>query len=174
MNTVANDSKREHSIVARIDRQVARFENGLGILLVITVTVVVLLQITFRFFLNSPLSWSGELATYILVWLTFLGLAIAQRDKAHVALHILPDLNGVAEQAVNWLRWIAGVVLFAVMGGGGLALAFMHNVESSPAMGLPIWAVYLGLPLGGVLGLWHLMLDLPGLIRGDKEEQRWH
>lgn len=174
MNTVSNDSERQRSTVARIDHQVARFENGLGILLVIMVTVVVLLQIGFRFFLNSPLSWSGELATYFLVWLTFLGLAIAQRDKAHVALHILPDLHGASAIAIRWVRWLAAAALFAVMGGGGLDLAFMHNVESSPAMGLPIWVVYLGLPLGGILGLWHVMMELPGVIRGEKEEERWH
>ncbi len=174
MNTVTNDAKSLWSLLTRIDRQVTRFENGLGILLVVTVTVVVTLQIVFRFFLNSPLSWSGELATYILVWLTFLGLAIAQRDHAHVALHLLPDLSGPTEQVMNWARWIAAVGLFIVMGGGGLSLAFMHNVESSPAIGLPIWVVYAGMPLGGILGVWHLALVLPGLLQGEKGESRWH
>lgn len=45
---------------------------GLGF----TMSVVVAVQVFFRYALNHSLFWSEELARYILVWLTFLGLPL--------------------------------------------------------------------------------------------------
>ena len=152
----------------------ALFENVLGIVLVITVVTVVTLQIVFRFVLNQPLSWSGETATYLLVWITFLGMAIAQRERAHPAMQVLPKMRGVIQKPVDWICWLGAVGMFLFLGVGGLELGMLHHVQRSPATGLPIWVVYCALPVGGALGLWHTFQDLPGLIRGEEAPKAWH
>lgn len=161
-------------LVRRIDRGIAVFENVLGIVLVVTVVIVVAMQIVFRFFLNQPLSWSGETATYILVWTTFLGMAIAQREHVHVAMQVLPSMPRAARRVVDWICWLATFCMFLFLGTGGLQLGFLHHVQRSPATGLPIWVVYCALPVGGVLGLWHTMQDLPALVRGEEAPKAWH
>jgi hypothetical protein len=50
---------------------------GLGF----TMTVVVAVQVFFRYVLNQSLFWSEELARYLLVWLSFLGASVAYRDN---------------------------------------------------------------------------------------------
>jgi TRAP-type C4-dicarboxylate transport system permease small subunit len=101
--TPAVGARPRSSLGRTIDRGVARFENVLGIVLVITVVTVVILQIIFRFFLHQPLSWSGETATYLLLWITFLGMAIAQRERAHPAMQVLPKLPGALQRPVDWI-----------------------------------------------------------------------
>ena len=167
--------QRAHiSLINRIDRGIAVCENLFGITLVITVVLVVALQIIFRFVLNQPLSWSGETATYILVWMTMLGMAIAQRERAHVAMQVLPRMSPVAQAVVDWLCWLATLGMFLSLGAGGLELGILHHVQRSPATGVPIWVVYCALPVGGALGLWHTLRDLPRLLKREREgEPAW-
>jgi TRAP-type C4-dicarboxylate transport system permease small subunit len=169
--TAKTDLRRPSLLVVKINRRIALFENLLGILLVITVVSVVAMQIVFRFFLSQPLSWSGELAAYILVWATFLGMAIAQRERTHVAMRILPPMSGMTQRAVDWACWLATFGMFLLLGIGGLELGILHHIERSPAMGLPIWLIYAALPIGGGLGLWHTIQDLPSLIRGEEVQK---
>jgi TRAP-type C4-dicarboxylate transport system permease small subunit len=42
-----------------------------------------------RFLLHFSLSWGDELALILMVWLTFLGAAVAVREKAHYAFDYL-------------------------------------------------------------------------------------
>ena len=168
------DDSRPSSLLARIDRTIALLENALGVTLVITVVIVVLLQVVFRFFLDSPLSWSGEVAIYILVWTTFLGMAIAQRERAHVAMQVLPAMPRVVRRTVDWICWLSVLGMFVVLGWGGLELALLHHVQRSPATGVPIWSIYSALPVGGALGIWHTFRDLPGLVRGEEGTKGWH
>ena len=174
MSALRGDVRDVHQPVTEwVDRQIARFENALAIAFLTVVTCLVMLQIIFRFVLNRPLSWSGEAATYILVWLTFIGMAIAQRERAHVSMDILPKVTGLADRLVAWLRWGAMAGLFVVLGLGGLQLAIIHSVEHSPALEIPTWVVFSALPVGGLLGVWHLFLAMPVGCREEEGDQRW-
>ena len=162
-----------HPVTAWIDRQIGRLENALAITFLMVVTCIVVLQIVFRFVLNRPLSWSGEAATYILVWLTFVGMAIAQRERAHVTMDILPKVTGPTGRLIAWLRWGVMAGLFIVLGLGGLDLAIIHSVERSPALDIPTWVVFSALPVGGLLGLWHLSVAMPSGCREGEGDRRW-
>ena len=48
--------------------------------------VVLLAQVFFRYVLNAPLIWSEELARYLLVWVTFLGIPYGIRHRAHIEM----------------------------------------------------------------------------------------
>ncbi|HEY0798257.1 MAG TPA: TRAP transporter small permease, partial [Candidatus Baltobacteraceae bacterium] len=138
-------------MMRKLDRLVALFENTLAFVLVVGVLLVVTMEIVFRYFLHSPLSWSEELAQYVLVWMSFLGLAIAQRDNAHIAMQIFPKINDAP--LGRWSAWAGMVLLFVLLGYGGLRLAIVNGGELSFAMSMPFWVVYMSLPLCGVLGL---------------------
>jgi TRAP-type C4-dicarboxylate transport system permease small subunit len=47
---------------------------------------IIFVQIVTRYILNYPLSWSEELARYLMIWLTFLGTAVAVGKKGHIII----------------------------------------------------------------------------------------
>ena len=49
----------------------------------------VLGQVVFRYFFDSPLVWSDELARYLFVWASFLGWIIAARRRSHLSIDML-------------------------------------------------------------------------------------
>jgi TRAP-type C4-dicarboxylate transport system permease small subunit len=58
--------------------------DGLGIFIFIALSVIVFLQVVFRFVLRLPAPWSEEMARYLLVTMTFIGAAIAVRYQSHL------------------------------------------------------------------------------------------
>lgn len=48
--------------------------------------VDVLWQVFARFFLKDPSSWTEELATFLLIWVTLLGSAVALGRGAHLGI----------------------------------------------------------------------------------------
>ena len=61
--------------IRKLDAAVARAERGVAVaLLAVTVTLVIL-QVFFRYVLNSSLSWSEEAARYLFIWAAVLGFS---------------------------------------------------------------------------------------------------
>ena len=66
-----------------------RFVDFVIIVLFIILFAVVLMQIFFRYVLNSPLVWSEELSRYIFIWISFLGWTLATRHNTHIRVEFL-------------------------------------------------------------------------------------
>lgn len=135
------------------------------VLLVATVSTI-LIQVFYRYALDRPLSWSNEVATDLLVYVAFVGLAIGVRDNAHVALHLFEQKLGA--RARRSLRVAELVVLGSVLlciGYGGAVYAYEQRDVVSP-VGIPLWLAFAALPLGGGLGAFHAVVEIVALARG--------
>lgn len=148
-----------------IDRGIHHAENVVAICLLTAIIVDVLLAVFFRYVLSNPLSWSGELATYMFAWLTLLGIAIAQRDHSHIEVRLFSHLSDKAAIATAWISWIASVAFFTILAFAGYLFTLGDLIEIGPATGLPVWVAYSSLSVGAGLGLYHALCDLPVLLR---------
>ena len=54
--------------------------------LLIAMTIVVFSQVVARYIFEAPLSWSEELARFLLMWLSMLSAAYAFKTKSHFFL----------------------------------------------------------------------------------------
>jgi TRAP-type C4-dicarboxylate transport system permease small subunit len=154
----------------RVLRILAEFENLLITLLLIATVLTILAQVFYRYALNQPLSWSNEIATDLLVYLAFVGFAIGVRDNAHVTLHLFDQRLAAGVQ--RWMRVGELVVLGAVLAGigwGGARYAAEQNDVHSP-IGLPLWVTFAALPLGGLLGLVHVIVEIVTTVGGPGAE----
>ncbi len=141
---------------------------GLGF----TMTVVVAVQVFFRYVLNQSLFWSEELARYLLVWLSFLGASAAYRRGAHPGIDILTaklpaQIHRVSAAVVH----LASLSLFAVMIFYGCRFAYFVRLQISPALYLPKWIVFSIVPVSGLIlmlhGITFLLRDIIGVTRDD-------
>jgi TRAP-type C4-dicarboxylate transport system permease small subunit len=104
----------------------------------------------------APSSWTEELSSFGLSWVALLGAAYALRRGEHVGLDLLHARLGVdARRRLD--RVVRGcVVVFAgllVAGGGWLVQLTLLLDQRTPVLGWPMGAVYLALPLCGLLML---------------------
>ena len=66
--------------------------------LLLAMTFVVFGQVIARYVLQTPLSWSEELARFMLIWLSMLSAAYGFKTKSHFALKLLVSRFSVITQ----------------------------------------------------------------------------
>lgn len=120
----------------------------------IFIVLLVFAQVVFRYVLNSSLSWSGELSRYVLIWLAWISVSLAVRKNAHIRVEALKKLFSTKYQnifeIIVLILWAIFAIFLAYLG-----VSFVQQVQltgqTSPSIGIPLWIVYLVVPLGGTL-----------------------
>jgi TRAP-type C4-dicarboxylate transport system permease small subunit len=166
---VSDVKSRRDQVGSRLTARGRDLENAaLGALLVATVGVV-FAQVVFRYVLHQPLTWSVDVATYLLVWVAFWGFAVAVRDRAHVALLLFDERLGLRGHRVVLALQLGVMALFmAALLYGGTDHVLRTRGEHSP-LGFPLWMGYVAAPVGAALSLVHLVDQLWALARGRLE-----
>jgi C4-dicarboxylate transporter DctQ subunit len=104
--------------------------------------------------LSLNLSWAQEACIYMFVWMAKFGAAYGVRTGIHVGVDVvinhLPD--GARSKCILF-GLLAGAVFTGVVAGfgGSFVWQLSHTDQTSPDMGLPMWLVYLAIPLGSGL-----------------------
>src|SRR5690606_38063623 len=60
-------------------------------LFAILMSIVIIFQVFSRYVLDYSLTWSEELARYLMVWSIFLGAALALRKKSLIAVEVISE-----------------------------------------------------------------------------------
>lgn len=123
-------------------------------LLLVAITLVTVAQVFLRFVLNSPTSWSEEIALLFLIWFGLLAVAVGIRRHEHVAITFLRDLLPL--RGALFLDYLAQLAMagfmFSVMFYGQDLIA-LTGVQVLPASGLPKSLLYMPAIVGGLLGI---------------------
>ncbi|MET8523547.1 TRAP transporter small permease [Nocardioides sp. NPDC004968] len=125
-------------------------ELTIGAILILGIVILVMLQVLARVTPIDNQVWTGELARFSLVWLSF-GLAgyLLGRDE-HIALdvadHVLPALGQRLVKAFSLLVVAATAAMF---GYEGLDLFTSDSPIKSPATGIPLAWIYF-IPMVGM------------------------
>ena len=114
-------------------------------------TVVVFLQVVFRFVIKSSLPWSEELSRYLQVYITFFGTAYGIRTGAHLGIEAFTLL--MPKKLRKVVAILAQVVSLCVCAlilkfGADIVSKQMVSHQVSPAMRIPMWSVYIAIPIG--------------------------
>ena len=142
---------------ALLDQRVLAVNRDLMILILAVMSVIVLANVATRYLSNYSIPWSEELARYLMIWLTFLGIGPVLRAGGHVAIDSLHDSLG--PRPARWLRLFIVVLLAlfcAVVAWFGSAYVGRTWHQATAVMEIPFSFVAAAVPSGMVLALWHL------------------
>ncbi len=137
----------------------------------IVISVLITCQMIFvRGVLNLSTIWQTEAVVYLMVAATLLGLPYVQRLRGHVSVDLLPlALPKRFRRALTALTLSAGIVVIAIMLYYGTELwhtALSRNWKSDTVWGVPLWIPYLAMPVGFLIYLFQLCVDLFAVIAG--------
>lgn len=137
----------------------ARVTGGLSIVCLAAMTLAILINVFFRYVLNSPLAWPPELSRFLMVAVTLLASGLALRTGAHVGVTVVVSRLPVRLQSliftINSLL-IAGFLLILLW--QGFILAFFEGPrQTAPSLGISMMFAFIPLPLGALLMLVHLV-----------------
>ena len=119
---------------------------------------IIFMQVLARYLFGNSLSWSEEIGRYIFVWMTFIGSAVAVRNKLHVNLDMFVSRFPAPLKKLCLIISYASMLIFTlVLIYGGYRFVMRGSQQMSAALQIPMHYVYLVLPLGGGLILFYLL-----------------
>ena len=115
--------------------------------LVIAVSAQILLvfaTVVLRYFFNRPISWSDELATFLLVYITFFGSFIGANTGKLIKIELAVNAMGPFKKFAQVLAKLLSLVLIGVICFYGYKFLFSPIVQrqKSPAMMLPMYVFF--------------------------------
>lgn len=161
---------------------VKNFSNYVGLLNRVTEVIVIIAYVVlmvaipaavfFRYVLNNSIVWAEELARYLFVWITFLGAGLGVGKKVHVGIDAvtrrLPsNLRANIGLAVN--IGIMGFLIGLIAYGTQFTLFGIGN--KALVLGIPMAFVYLAVPIGGLVMLSNVILDILQLLENKIRER---
>ena len=155
-----------------------RFETGylrlnqalIGLMMAV-MFVLVFTNVVTRYGLGFSIAWAEEVASFLMIWVTFLGAGLALREGRHVAIEVLQDR--LPERARRGLRLVLALVILAFLAlltwlgvqfvlFGWRSVTFVTQVPR----GIP----YLAVPIGCAMFALHLLLILRRFVARDWDE----
>ncbi|SDE81358.1 2,3-diketo-L-gulonate TRAP transporter small permease protein YiaM [Sporomusa acidovorans DSM 3132] len=122
---------------------------------------IIFVQVIARYAFSNSLTWSEEVGRYLFVWMTFLGTALAVRNKAHVALDVLVGkLPPLLQKAVIVFGYLSMMVFAGVLVYAAVNMMTLGTRQVSAALQIPMRWVYMVLPVSGVLIIFYLAKNL--------------
>lgn len=139
--------------------------------LLLGMLVVINLQIISRE-LFTAFSWTEELSRYLLVWSSIFAATIAYRKGAHIAITFVVKLfREKQRQIIKLIMDLFSAAFFIIMVYYGFKMISMQVYQKSPAMQIPMQAVYLCIPLAGIIMLYYVLIEILRFNFGEEESK---
>lgn len=143
------------------------------IVLMSILVIDVLWQVTSRYILSSPSSFTDELAGFLLIWVSLFGAAYVTGKKEHLAIDLL--LQKLDEEKKIKLELFIHLMIFMfaffVLLVGGIWLVYTRFTLSvkSAALQLPLGYVYIVLPVSGLIILYYSLDNSLKLLKSNSK-----
>jgi TRAP-type C4-dicarboxylate transport system permease small subunit len=108
-------------------------------------------QVTTRFLLESPATWSEALVRLALIWMVLLGLAVTLRQGALVSIDIAHRYStGPAKRAIEAVALFSTLFLLAVLFWFGWEMTNRVRFQEMAGLEISISWGYAAIPVGAV------------------------
>ncbi len=128
----------------------------------VSMVLIIGINVFMRYVLNSGLKWGEEISLILIIWFSFIAMALGVRKNLHISIHLLRNPPPVLDKILNILKSLVtifvGVVMFWY---GNIIIDFMSR-SILPATQLPSWVFYAVLPLSSILIIYEGITDLFG------------
>jgi len=104
--------------------------------------------------LKMNTSWAQELTIYMFVWMAKFGAAYGVRTGIHVGVDVLINkMQPARRNQFIVLGLLAGALFTGIVGtlGASFVWEMAHTEQTSADLEIPMWWVYLAIPLGSYL-----------------------
>lgn len=146
-----------NKVLDKLEESIIVFCMALGTLLIFISVVYRYssgFSVIWQYLQHIHLTWAQELSIYLLIWSAKFGAAYAVRVGAHIGIDVI-----VRKLPTQWrhrfevFSCLSGAFFTVIIGTLGVKFViFMYSSgQHSPDLELPMWIVYLAIPLASFL-----------------------
>ena len=137
-------------------------------------TALVLANVLGRYLLGEPIAQAEEILQYMNVWMVMMGSVIVTQHDAHLCLDLRPrHIPAIVRRLTNGaivllaIAMACYIIVQSIKTVGFLYEADQHSISA----GIPLYLMYLVIPIAFSLSLIFLVRRLWLLVRGESEEE---
>lgn len=125
---------------------------ALAVIIVLTV-----MNVFFRFVLNSPIAWAEEISVGLFIWLVFVGMSSAMKRENHIGVdYFVNKMPRPLKITAIIIRALAIYsALFYVLIYLGSTLTAQAQSKVTPILAISYQYIDIAVPIGGVLTAIH-------------------
>lgn len=141
--------------------------------LLIVMTVVMVLSVFIQVIsrtIHYTVIWTSDVATFLFVWLAFLGAAVAVRDNDHFIVDVFPEKMKTFHfnLVLNLLALVSQLVIGFIMLRYGMDFVKSMSLRLSYSLGLQMSYIVVVVPISGgliILGVVERLLRIGEISR---------
>lgn len=156
--------------IQKVDKCLSMIENAVIILGLSAMFLILLAQVIMRYVFSRPLTWSEEAARFIFVYVSFIGISYAYRQKGHIRMEVVVNLFPQAvRRGLEVLINLGTIALFCYMIPFSFRFIGIQACVKATATHIPMSIVYTALPLGMALSCVRLLISSLRIVWGEEE-----
>lgn len=136
--------------ISKLFKIIEKIEEGFSFFMLMFATFLVFVNVILRA-LGFGITWAEEGTRYIIVWLSFIGGSLCAKHGEHVGIDLLTQITPpkVTKIIVSTAQLISAVFMFVLVYYGWLMTeSTMLTGQISTGVMMPMWIIYLGIPIG--------------------------
>ncbi len=158
-------------ILGYVDTFLSRLEAvilALGVLLMAFNTIA---NVVGRFVFGQSIFFSGEINRILIIMITFAGIGYAARHGRHIRMSAIYDAFPVSgrKAVMIVIAFVTSLTMFFLL---YFSVMYIIDLQSKgrvlPALGFPIWTIYVWVPLGfGITGIQYFLTAIKNFREKD-------
>ena len=161
-------------VISLVSDWLYKLEKIMAVILMGTMLLSIALGVAFRYVLGNPLTWSDELAIYMLIWLTFLGGSMSVKTGRASSLDLVFDRMNLLWKKIFLFVGHLVVIIFTVV-VVYMAIKWVSNpsikTQLSPGLKISMFLPYLAVPFGLACMMIHSISHLANSLKYSEEQQ---
>ncbi len=133
----------------------------LAMALLVAMVVIVFLNVVLRYGFSSGVFWAEEISLVIVIWFTFIAMALGVKERLHISMDVLPKkLPRAFFLILDCMRALILIVIGAILIRFGWKLTLNGAKSFLPATHIPNSINYLVLPVSGIFITLYALIQL--------------
>ena len=138
-----------NSTLSTLTKIMVTFCHRMLLLLGISMTLLILLQVFFRFVIYVPFPWSEEAARYLMIWMGMLGSVVALENKRHIGVDFfVGKMPQILQSPIRIAVQGAMAIFLGILCVQGIHLCMYNYDQLSPAMEISMLIPFGAIPMG--------------------------
>jgi TRAP-type C4-dicarboxylate transport system permease small subunit len=158
-----------------LDDRISRLEQILIAALLAMMIILAFSQIVLRNFFATGVAWGDSLVRYLVVWVGFVGAAIAAKEGKHITIDVLSRwITGAGNSAIQAVSHFCSAAICGLLTWAGIKFIwFEAQMGGTAFFELPIWVPELIIPAAfGLMTLRYALRLINEFIKATSQANR--
>ncbi len=158
------DMERSHKAVSALDNLASGIERlslFVSVLFGGSMVVIVIAGVIARYAMRSPFTWTEEASRFLMIWMVLIGMSVVTRNRENLCVEFLVlKLPIPIQKVVKLINETLVMYFLYILTAEGFKMAVNAKMQMVPSLGITMYYPLLCIPVGGLLTMVQLSLQM--------------